>query len=187
MKVIILYEVINLSWTRSNLTIQLDKAVTAPVFLTCENKKYILDTQEDSVFIPLTNLPNKGMIEEGKWYICIGSTSNTTEFEHISISSHLLESLEDKSRIMKYSSEYCALIIVPSADENLYFYIDANYMMRNTKYKKGFRTAMYSTAREKIKAISTILAVKCLNLAYHFLYFFSLNLIHLTMFLYLFR
>ncbi len=169
-----MYEVINLSWTRANLEVQINEPNIEQAVLSSDKKQIALDVKDGRIFIPFTNLKDEGMIEEGRWYILIKEKSREG-FRNLTVDSALIKDLDDKSRIMKYASDNFALLLIPATDEDLKFYIDANYMMRNKKYKKSFRAALHSSPAKKISGIMKMIAVKFLNLAYHLLYFFNKN------------
>ncbi|MCR4593532.1 MAG: CDP-glycerol glycerophosphotransferase family protein [Clostridiales bacterium] len=161
-----MFEIIELSWQRANLILKLNTAVNESAFLLSGNLKIPLELSGDILRIPLTNLPDGQTIEEGNWQI-------ETDGVILKINSSLLAQLDDRSRIFRYGDRLFALLISFSADEELRFQLEANYMMKNTKYKKKLRTGVFNQLTEKAKTLITLFALKFLGAAYAMSY--SLN------------
>ena len=159
-------EIIELSWQRANLILKLNTTVNESAFLLSGDLKIPLELSGDILRVPLTNLPDGQMIEEGNWQI-------EADGVILKINSSQLSGLDDRSRIFRYGDRLFALLISFSADEELHFLLEANYMMKNTKYKKRLRTGVFNQLTGKARTLLTIFALNVLSAAYSLLY--SLN------------
>ena len=151
-------QIVDLKWVRANLVVKLDKKIDKDCYLCFNNKKIKLETSNDEINIPIYNTPSYESIGEGVWHIEIDN-------ELIKISDKLLSSLDDKTRIFKYKKNFYALLITYDVTDDLEFYINANYMMKNTKYKKLDRYAPYNIFG-KLKVLIVNLIIIMLNILY---------------------
>ena len=158
-----MFEIVELSWQRANLILKLNKAVNESAFLLSDGVRIPLELSGDTLRIPLTNLPDVQTIEEGNWQI-------ETDGVILKTDSSLLAVLDDKSRIFRYGDRLFALLISFSADEELHFILEANFMMKNTKYKKKLRTGVFNQLTEKARTLFTLFAMSFLSLLYALLY-----------------
>ena len=153
-----MYTIIDLRWDRANLFIKLNKKIDKEVYICFKKNKFLLETKKDEIRLPFYNTPVGSSLLEGTWSIQI-------EDEVLKIDTKLLNSLEDKSRIFRYKKNLYAMLITYYVDDDLYFFINCNYMMKNNNPKKMDRMAPYKFMG-KIRVLIVSFIFVLLNIFY---------------------
>lgn len=161
-----MYKIIDINWIRANLVLKFNKNITDECFLCVNKNKIKLESNKDEITISIYNTPEGLSLDEGNFHLEIND-------EIIKIDSKVLSSLDDKSRIFKYKYLY-ALLVSYDVKDNLDFYININYMMRNTKYKRFERVAANKFGG-KIKVILMSIIIFLVNILYKFVNLFMGN------------
>lgn len=163
-----MFEIIDLYWERCNLHIVFNKKIdNVKVYLKNNSFKMLLSNIKDnSLVINITNTPEGSMLDRGKWCLLIDD-------KLITINSNLLSSLDDKSRIFKYRNDFYTYLIDFSIDDNMVFYINTEFMMKNKKYKKYLMLSEGENILDKIKIFIKIFGYFSINVLYKILHVFS--------------
>ncbi len=123
-------KIVNIYWERVNLHLVLENAVSGEVCLLDEmGKKHFLEYNDNEIVINVTNITNGDMIEAGDFTLYIDDTE-------VYLADEIIKNLDDLSRVFKYKARFYALLVELCIYEDKSFYLNADYMMRNKKYKK---------------------------------------------------
>ena len=153
-------KIINISWTRANLHIKLDKVINDEVCLEKKEKTIKLGhINGDEIIINITNTPEGEMLADGTWSIKTGEA-------YLTIDEKLLKSLADKSRIFPYRNEKYAYLVDFAVKDDFILNIKTMFVMKNNKPTRFYRLNENSSALGKLKTMVTILGVLFLNLLY---------------------
>lgn len=162
-----MYEVIDIKWERANLILELNENIVEQIYLCCDEHRILLPTDGNKVKISMYNVPEGSSITQGQWHIETGKN------DKLQINLNLISQLDDKSRIFRYRNDFFALLIDFSIDDNFILYINADYMMKNKKYKKYYRVAEKDDLKSKMVHCLRIMTIYILNFIYRLIYLFS--------------
>lgn len=160
--------IVKIYWNRVNLVLETEREIEGEVFLESGDFRAPLSVKGNSVNLNIINVSEGDMLESGEFFFSLNG-------ERLSVSEDVIKALDDFSRSFKYRKGQYALLIDFKIDENKALILNADYMMKNRRYKKNFRLAEGEGIKGKIGVLIKIFIPWGLNALYKLLRIFSFS------------
>ncbi len=155
-------KIIGASWERVNLFLETEKKVNEAILKDESGNEFVLPIRNNKIMINITNLSHGEMIEMGRYTLL-------TDGEEVFVDSLLIKQADLYTKVFKYRKIYSLIIEIGMDEETSVFFIDAEYVMKNEKYKKNFRICEGEGISDKIKVLVKIHFPFFINIYYNFL------------------